>query len=684
MAAKRPEPEMDPTKMIVSKKRALHLATLAKLDVKELAGKKIGEVNELLKWRVDPKLLLFRRVCGRVVKKNPDGSFCPVPGATVHVEDTDCSFLGFFPVESPFFWLFPIKCRKEEIATVTTDACGRFCVYLPFWDIDRILRIRRTRICLPLLYRPHLRDIIEYLPEPPVIRKPKPEPEPILSQCICRETMEEVRATFGSGMVDRLEQLLVNRSIGGSAAELEQLLDSPLPTSPPPLPSFLLQSTKADLGMLAERISIDEGLLRKIDFTRFIGPFYGCRDVWRLQWVPFLDIPDITFSVTQDVDGDGTEETIYQEGFFDVRWNAEQLLNVTLVANANAVCVPICEPVPEIPCENVPAISTAGYMTLQDSHHDNDTGYGRRVNRPSPVPGNYPPPPSPGAGGNTAVSPYAGSLNLHGCHRINQATHYRLTYILDGIGSAVPFTGIAWWAPRSAAAPGPPIHIVPDPGGWYPILDASILEHPSWLLHWNTGIVANGTYEVRLEVGTPGGGGMTVLATSDPVKFTVDNRQPDAAFLEIRWRYADVAGAWTDANSTLLPAICPVINRNLARGAVRVRVLWQASATHLRNAELTFSGCGAGNPILVQPTPAAPDIEEYRHWHVHKDDNSISQANEYEIPASLDPGCYSLWIKAVSRAFNPNGFDHGPTADWLINQDLHWRYAHRAISLVNL
>jgi hypothetical protein len=34
------------------------------------------------------------------------------------------------------------------------------------------------------------------------------------------------------------------------------------------------------------------------------------------EWVPLVDVPDITFRVTQDVDGDGDEETIYSEGYY--------------------------------------------------------------------------------------------------------------------------------------------------------------------------------------------------------------------------------------------------------------------------------------------------------------------------------------------------------------------------------
>jgi hypothetical protein len=112
-------------------------------------------------------------------------------------------------------------------------------------------------------------------------------------------------------------------------------------------------------------------------------------------------------------------------------------------------------------------------------------------------------------------------------------------------------------------------------------------------------------------------------------------------------------------------------------------VRWQATAAHLRDARITFSGCGAGNPLLVQPTSAAPDVEAYRHWHVGELDNTRLQTNEFELPAGADPGCYTLRINAKSRAFNPSGFDHGPSNNWLIRQSWLWRWAHRAISVVN-
>src|SRR5687768_13750196 len=150
MVARDEEP---PDARKLTQRQADYLAELTGTPADGLAGRPIRELDKLLRWRIDPSLLFFRRICGRVVRVEPGtGVVQGVPNATVHIEDTDCSFLGFFPAEgpwSPWWWLWPIACHREEIATTMTDQCGRFCVWVPRWDIDRILRFRRERICFP-------------------------------------------------------------------------------------------------------------------------------------------------------------------------------------------------------------------------------------------------------------------------------------------------------------------------------------------------------------------------------------------------------------------------------------------------------------------------------------------------------------------------------------------------------
>ena len=77
---------------------AQRLASLAGLETNEVQGQTIAAISEQLKWAIDPEWLFFRRVCGRVVKTDPDSGIAyPVPYATVHVLDTDCDFWGYFP-----------------------------------------------------------------------------------------------------------------------------------------------------------------------------------------------------------------------------------------------------------------------------------------------------------------------------------------------------------------------------------------------------------------------------------------------------------------------------------------------------------------------------------------------------------------------------------------------------------
>jgi hypothetical protein len=65
-------------------------------------------------------------------------------------------------------------------------------------------------------------------------------------------------------------------------------------------------------------------------------------------WRPWWDCtPDIIFQVTQDCLAPGT--VIVDEGAGDTRWNIPNPLDVTLVANDQACCRPIC---PDPPCED--------------------------------------------------------------------------------------------------------------------------------------------------------------------------------------------------------------------------------------------------------------------------------------------------------------------------------------------
>src|SRR5215475_587453 len=89
-----PKPDLPPDERVLTRRQAEYLAETAQLELRQLEGRHLRELDELLKFRIDPMLLLFRKVCGRVVRKDPlTGILYGVPNATVYVEDTDCSFL---------------------------------------------------------------------------------------------------------------------------------------------------------------------------------------------------------------------------------------------------------------------------------------------------------------------------------------------------------------------------------------------------------------------------------------------------------------------------------------------------------------------------------------------------------------------------------------------------------------
>ena len=100
-----------------------------------------------------------------------------------------------------------------------------------------------------------------------------------------------------------------------------------------------------------------------------------------------------------------------------------------------------------------------------------------------------------------AQAPYAGTLQLHGCHHIAGAQFYRLLYSYEGKPEQ-PFLGLEWYPPELT---GPPwwFHAVPDADGWYDVLPEAQLVFPHWLLNWPT---SNGVPERQLRGPAPARG----------------------------------------------------------------------------------------------------------------------------------------------------------------------------------
>lgn len=695
--------EVTPDLRKVTSIQAHRLARLTNLKAKDLAGSTVADLSEKFRWRIDPTLFWFREICGRVVKRDPaTGELRPVPFATVHVLDADCSFLWFFPIESPWCWGFPIRCNYEEIGTVTTDECGRFCVLVPRWDIDWILRWRIERRCTwDIFLRPTIRDLLEELRVPlerkPIPRGPWPEPDPgppILNKTggmLVRRAEELV----GHEVVRKLAAVEAATSFGASSKRHSQLLDAPAFSKPlpPPQPADGFELRKGDRPReLARQLKVN---IDKLDPARFIGPFRRCWYEIFPEWSLILDVPDITFRVTQDVNGDGVEETIYDEGFFDIRWNSGDIPDVTLEASQIAVAGLTCD-VPDIPCTNTPVIVMAGFMPLHNlpdppnpPYHDALTGYARRPNRPRPS-GIY-----GGATPDPARSPFCDDLHLRGCHRISGAQFYRLRYSYEG-GPIVPFTNLTWSQFRFDGV----LHILnvtPDSDGWYEILSlADGWMDPNLLLNLRTGLYQNGLYMVDMQLGDAAKNVIPISGqpATAPIGIMFDNTSPNVDFA-VAWRRAGDL-AWIP-----MEQICPVVSRSVGQ-RLEFRLTFSASATHLRSVSLSAGGCGAGTPIMTSDLPAnwegirggvgipppdavfPPNYNGMQHWHTNPTtDNSVSLTAYFELSGSAAQGVYSFSAQAEGRTFNPAGGDSGDESDWFYDPVYRWTPRYTPFAVVN-
>lgn len=712
---------LEPENRPLTARQASRLAKAAGLVAEAVHGRTIKELSNEFRWRIDPELLPTRKICGQVVKLDPvTGLEHPVPGATVYAEDTDCSYMGFFPAGSSWHWLYPFHCHREVIGVAKTDACGRFCVRVPRFDIDWVLRWRLERHCyLKLLRRPSLQDLLEHLgdivvgPEWPP--HPDPDPGPLR---IDEGLLQRMERLAGPKAAQTLRTVQMGRMFGEDTTKLQRVLEAPAFASamPPPLPTsgkhLDLKTLVVESGMPAERAKA----LSRLTPGAFIGPFLRCE--WELtrEWTPILDVPDITFRVTQDVDGDGAEETIYSEGHFQVRWNETAIPPVKIHASSTAIASPIladpdhCLPGVGVP-EGSPAISLAGLYPLHNVvgleeyviESPASEGYALRPNPPRLDGSPFSAPHRP------ASAPFAGTLQLYGNNLgVPEATHYRVAYTFRPTnpedGPALPsFTPIKdcppWslWRTNDTVTPAvfETISVSPDVQGWYSILPAPATESLRWLpahllLNWPA--ATPGIYTLKLQFAKLGAGGAKVLLATESATVTlqIDNLPPTALLQSINWRIKRIPeDPWQN-----LSADCGNIKRSPGE-TVQLRVGYTASARHLR--DMCIYGTGCGGHYLV-PTPAtAPAPQAFgefhgavspatflRHWHTDPADNTISRSDLFEIPASYKQGAYgiSLWVN--SRAFSPAGADGGFELNWLYdNPSPIYRYANWAFALID-
>jgi hypothetical protein len=663
--------------------QAHRLAQMANVAVKDIEGHSIAELSKDLKWRIDPELFLFRRVCGQVVRWDAaSGLYQPVPFATVHVMDTDCDFLGFFPLHTRLSWLFPIWCHEEEITSVVTDACGKFCVWVPRFDIDWVIRWRLERYCFPEVFvRPDLSDLLATVG---LIAQPIPGPDPgPVELNAAGLSLDRLAGVVGRETASKLLLTGQAANLGSRRSALQSLLRQPAYSgrTPPPASPKLHALHRHEGGTSALRALVRGKAERdyNLDLNRYVGPF----PLWRCEWVPkeelvpILEVPDITFWVTQDVDGDGDQETIYSDGWFHIGWKSGPLDDVILHASPIARISGTCEVPPLGECEQ-PEIVFAGLMPARapyiDASNGTTRGFALRVNPPhadgmlrSSV---FPPSLNPDT---PATAPFMGTLQLYGCNEFPNGAYYRLLYSFNG-AAAVPFTNRSWYV-DPFPGPGAPLHVTPDAQGWYPILaqpDAWFPPHE--LLDWPTGAYPDGLYDVTIEIGDAA---KNVIFTSPvAVPFCIDNSAPVPLITSLSWRVLP-GGSW----NTFPDLVCPVVQRP-AGADIEFQVQYQVSASHLLKANIGSSGCGGGSMQLNSDANTLP----YGHWHTGPADNFVSQTATFTLPAGADPGCYGFSVNGYSRAFNPAGGDPSdPQAnDWFVDTAwLIWRQYDLSVAVVN-
>jgi hypothetical protein len=733
---------LTPGEWTVTERQAVHIESLGLGDADDLVESSALDLRDELDPFERFHLPFFRRICGRVVAEDPEsGEMRPVPNATVTVYDTDCDFLGYFPVESPYSWFYPFRCRREQIGRTQTDECGCFCVFVPWWDIDRVLRDRLERVCIPEIVRPTVGDLLDPDDDP----RPGPVPDPgpdgprfTTSRAVgTRVTgrrdrslsidfdspgrFEYVEGIAGRDVASELAATSEGLSFGDTRDSLTDLLDRPAFTDPvaPPLPPELRRHDEW-IDIEDYDFGVDPDVLEQIDPSNVIGPLLRCHYVFVPDWQTIYDVPDITFEVTQDTDGDGVEETIYDEGYFEVRWNDVPSGSrdcppgdFQLQADSSAFTVPSCRtPDPDLFVCTEPSVVAMEDMPLQRPYHEPDStvttepaaGYQRLVNRPQDTTSSSRTPTA------TGEAPYCGTLQLHGCSRVGDATHYRVVYRRKPDEDATdwstvrPFTGHEWvLTPLSHNLD--PYPVAPGANGWYENLTVDALEdhygvtfggadEPSdlltmayLLLQWPTHRYPNGRYDVRVQVGVEdGSGGMTVTQESDWMPVVVDNTRPTARIERLQWWYASEsrsdARTIHERDSTGDPA-CPVIRRR--DEDIFVRVEYHVSAPHFRDMRLDIRGCDSSrnNPSIPKhDEPNAPSPPKgprssdtvYRYWHTDVDDRTRNGSVTFRVDAADPNGSYTVALDARSRAYNPGSHPMNP--DWdddAISRDVHRR-----------
>jgi hypothetical protein len=135
--------DLTPERRELNSLQRARLGALAGIAPSALDRLTVEEVRGRFGWQIDPRLLLFRRLSGRVLTIDPAiGKPVPSAGATVSVDSTLCDLLHVTNEVQGGGWLVVGNVRREPIAEVLTGADGNFGLWIPRFDIESILRWR--------------------------------------------------------------------------------------------------------------------------------------------------------------------------------------------------------------------------------------------------------------------------------------------------------------------------------------------------------------------------------------------------------------------------------------------------------------------------------------------------------------------------------------------------------------
>ncbi len=272
----------------------------------------------------------------------------------------------------------------------------------------------------------------------------------------------------------QLEPLLADRIMPVLQRELK-LQRLPAPT-PKPSPAVFTQLMKPEETLTRQpKTTINPAaldglrgkLLDRLPFT----PELGRLKLWPWHpWHPWWDCtPDIIFKVTQNCHG--SENVIVDESYADTRWNIPQTLNVTLVANEEACCIPGCDDdqCPEGDCLLITHACDDPIYTIGGNPGAAATPAGYR---------------NPGVVATYGDRPYAGVVPISGQFgNLTNVDYYEFEWSDDGGASwnAMPVAAAGgfnrvYWGPKVGPGPGGPLGFHSEPFNFTTIDGRHVIE----------------------------------------------------------------------------------------------------------------------------------------------------------------------------------------------------------------